>query len=284
MNAVSLGATLREASSLFREKGFEDPAKEAEDLLAQFLGCSRGDLYLKRDETFELHQRAEFFSWVKRRLLGEPLAYISGQVEFYGCQILVTSAVLIPRPETELLVEKIVGRLKGKELNNKVLLDLCSGSGCIGIALKKRFPDLFVCLSDISEEAMALAQRSALANLTHVETMIGDLLKALPRRRVDILVCNPPYISAADYAQLDIQVKDFEPSLALCAGASGLEFYEKIAQGLDDLLNPQGMACFEIGYDQGKTVPALFTHPGWRKKSTEKDWAGHDRFFFLEKE
>ena len=203
-----------------------------------------------------------------------PEAYRIGNVPFGDLEIDVNSSVLIPRPETEILFEEAVKKIskKGKAL------DLCCGSGAIGLALKKRIPELDVTLADLSEDALDVAKKNAEKYDLDVRFCQGDFLEAVAGEKFDYIFCNPPYISADVYETLDSSVKDHEPKMALVGGKSGLEFYERLATQIDEILLPGGKLFLEIGYDQGDAVKSLFA--GSR---VEKDWSGHDRFVFYEK-
>lgn len=156
--------TLYEIAKVFEIGGISHPKRQAEELLCDALNCSRVQLYSDQKYCLTELERERTQLWVQRRLKGEPLAYLSGKVSFYNCVIEVNSSVLIPRPETEILVDKIVSDLKKKDLTGKVLWDLCCGSGCIGIALKKALPELSVYLSDYSEKAIDQAMHNARVN------------------------------------------------------------------------------------------------------------------------
>jgi release factor glutamine methyltransferase len=275
---------LADITQTFKLHGIPDAKRQAEELLCDLLKCSHSDLYqsqngLLSDQQWSIAQR-----WMQRRLQGEPLAYLSGKVQFYGCSLEVNSAVLIPRPETEILVDKVVTSLKRQEVQGKILWDICCGSGCIGIALKKVFPTLSVYLSDASEDAIALAARNAVANGVEVVCLKGDLLAPFQGSKAHYVVCNPPYISEEEYAILSKEVRDYEPRLALVGGEKGWEFYERLAQDLPAYLYPHAQVWLEIGYQQGEIVKRLFQGPSWKKQHLENDWAGHHRFFFLENE
>ncbi len=328
---------IKSIASTFQQIGIEHPKRQAEELLCQFFQCKRGDLYVSTLSLTEM-QLSLIQSWVQQRCIGVPLAYISGYTEFYGCHLSITPDVLIPRQETEILVDTIVSHLKSEDYKGKELWDLCCGSGCIGIAIKRALPDLKVVLSDISPEAIDIAEKNARNNQVVVECLRGDLflpfnletavqdakamqdfdpqsllmgaehsqkVKAAPiksdcgskdcvdlapstavsrliGRKADYIISNPPYISKADYLSLDREVRDFEPSLALIGGATGLEFYERFAQDLPFYLKKGGKCWFETGYDQGNAIKNLFKKPFYKQIKCEKDWAGHDRFFFLE--
>ncbi|MBA3816979.1 MAG: peptide chain release factor N(5)-glutamine methyltransferase [Parachlamydiaceae bacterium] len=263
-------------------KGILQPRLQAEELVSQSLGLKRMDLYIQFDRPLVDEELSKCRDWLQRRGQGEPLQYIHGQVDFFDCMIKVTSAVLIPRQETEILVDKISKVLAHETLANKVLWDICCGSGCIGIALKKRFPDLTVCLSDISAEALTVAAENAKSNFVEVELLEGDLLLPFKEKFSDFVVCNPPYISEKEFSALDIEVRAHEPRRALISGESGLEFYKRLANDLPSHLNSGSKVWFEIGANQGQAVQSLFQGAFWKKCCVENDWSGHERFFSLE--
>lgn len=274
---------MKTVSELLKECSFLK-RRDAEDLVADFFGWSRLELYLHFDQPITQNERQECLERARRFEQGEPLAYLSGRVEFYGCRIRTTPAALIPRPETEILVDKIAGYLKGRELAGQVLWDLCCGTGCIGIALKKRFPLLKVVLADISESALELARENCRMNQVEVVSVQGNLLQPLEGQQADYCVCNPPYLSEQEYRVLGKEVKGYEPELALLGGEQGTEFYAVLAGQLPAHLCSGGALWLELGYTQGDAVAALFSRPPWKNQRLEKDWAGHHRFFFVEKE
>jgi release factor glutamine methyltransferase len=183
---------------------------------------------------------------------------------------------LIPRQETEILVDKIAAQAKAG-----VLWDLCTGSGAIGIALKKRNPELKVVLSDLSPAALAVAKLNADKNGVEVEIREGDLFNPFKAEQADWIVSNPPYIAEGEWDSLDSEVRGFEPRMALISGRTGLEFYERFSHELPRFLKPGGSAFFEIGKGQGKAVKELFDKAPFENVLVEPDWAGHDRFFSL---
>ena len=284
---ISLSALLQKTAEVFHRKGIKNSKRQAEELFCDVFLCSPSELYFFYDKILKTEEIELIEEWTKGRLEGVPLAYLSGKVQFYGCSIEVNHSVLIPRPETEILVDRVASYLKNEELkenslNRKVLLDLCSGSGCIGSALKTKLPALTVYLSDCSQEAVNLSLRNSKNNGVEVTCLKGDFLTPLKGKKIDYLVCNPPYISEEEYLFLDREVKEYEPSLALIGGVTGLEFYERLAQELPSYFNPGGIAWLEIGYQQGLSVQSLFQNPPWKQSKVENDWAGHNRFFFLE--
>lgn len=258
------------SESFLKERGIDRPRREAEEVIANTLGMHRIDLYLQFDRPLTEEELCRLRIVIKKRAEGIPAAYISGTVQFADLTLRITPDVLIPRPETEILVEKISDVLKTQDLHGKVLWDVCCGSGCIGHALKKRFPSLRVILSDLSEKALAVARE----NGNDVEFKLGDLLTPFKNEKCDFFVCNPPYVTEEEYAHLSVEVKA-EPK---CALVGGLVFYERLAARLPFHMNQGGLAWMEIGTGQGEAVKKIFDGKG----SVEKDWAGHDRFFFLE--
>ena len=211
----------------------------------------------------------------------KPEAYISGFVEFYNLDIEVNPSVLIPRLESELLVEHALKRIpKG----GKSVLDLCCGSGALGLALKKERPDLRVVLSDISEEALEVAQKNGKRNGLCVEFLLSDLVSAMDKtEKFDFVICNPPYISNSEYQDLEPSVRLFEPKLALVGGEDGLLFYRRIQEELPPFIQQKGKIFFEIGKDLGKSVREIFTTPQWGRCELLQDYASLDRFFIVER-
>jgi release factor glutamine methyltransferase len=278
----TLGEILHLTVQYFKEKNIDRSRRTAEELLSHILQLPRMDLYLQFDKPLLQQEVDSFRELVKRKLKGEPLEYLLEKINFYGCTISVTKDVLIPRPETEILLDKACSLLKNLPLEKKVAWDICTGSGCLGIALKKTFPQLNVALSDLSEKALNLARINAKNNEIEIECLQGDLLRAFGQRKADIILCNPPYVSNKEYCELDMSVRDYEPKEALVGGDDGLLFYKRLSEELPNFLNSGAKVFFEIGTGQGKAVQNLFSASCWCKISLEKDWAGHDRFFFLE--
>ncbi len=206
----------------------------------------------------------------------EPLEYKLGSIDFYGCKLKIDPRVLIPRQETEILVDHITKKLRGNSL-----WDVCTGSGCIGIALKNKFPHLQVSLSDLSWDALDLAKENAQG--LDIEILHGDLLAPFQGRKTDHIVVNPPYISEKEYFTIDPSVRDFEPKMALVGGEKGVEFYERLAADLPPFLNPKAQVFLEIGYNQEEPLNQIFSSQIWKKECL-KDWSGKSRFFFLEKQ
>lgn len=260
---ITLLHIIERAANFLEKCKIQRPRRSAEEVIADALGKKRLDLYLEFDRPLETSELDLCRVAIQRRGKGEPAAYIAGKVAFAGVTLEVNSAVLIPRPETEILVETM-HNLKG------VLWDVCTGSGAIAIALKKRFPDLRVIASDISEKALQVAQRNAKRNKVDIEFLLGDLLEPF-EGECDYLVCNPPYVLPEEYGALSWEVRGFEPKEALLGGYA---FYERLAKGRSSV---KKKIWLEIGSGQGSKVKEIF-----QGGLVEKDWAGHERFFSLE--
>ncbi len=275
----TVGEILTMSAQFLKEKQCPRYRRDAEDLIAHVLRLKRMDLYMQFDRPVQEVELELLRSLLKRAGKGEPIEYMIGEVSFYHCNIAVGPGVLIPRPETELLVAQIAKLLQGSET---AVWDLCTGSGCIGIALKKACPALQVSISDISEKALEFAGSNAKTNGVEVEILKGDLLAPFAGRKAHAIICNPPYVSSKEFLTLDPSVKDFEPKEALVGGEDGLFFYQCLAADLPKYLHPNAKVFFEIGENLGESVLKLFAAPVWKSARVEKDWAGKDRFFFLE--
>lgn len=254
----------------------------AEELLRHLLKLERVQLYMQFDRPLEEKELLIYRDWLKRKGKGEPLEYLIQEISFFDCIIGVNPDVLIPRQETEILLSKACQIIKAQDYKGKIAWDLCCGSGCLGIGLKKALPDVHVCLSDLSEAALGVAKKNIEKNKLDIQVLQGNLLEPFRGQKADFILCNPPYVAEEEYPSLDREVRDFEPKLALVAKREGLEFYEALAEQLPAHLNPRARVFFEIGEAQGPGVLALFGASCWKTKYIEKDWAGHDRFFFLE--
>ncbi len=272
------------AVDFLASKGIMNPRRDALDLFSHILEVKPLDLYVQFDRPLQETELSAFRTNLLRRSKGEPYQYISGVVNFFDCKFLVTKDVLIPRQETEILVDKIAKRLKGESLEGRVLWDICCGSGCIGISLKKCFPELTVVLSDLSSEALTIATRNAVENEVDVSIRHGDLLQPFAGEKAHYVVCNPPYVSEDEYPALDVEVRNFEPKLALVAEDCGLSFYKRLAMELNTYLHPKGKVWLEIGSLQGQAVKDIFKGADYPQSQLLQDWSGHDRFFLLENE
>lgn len=270
---------LQLSCAYLEEKGIEGARRQAEELLAHILKLKRIDLYMQFDRPVEEEDLALLREFIKRKGKGEPLEYITSEVEFYQVKLRLTPAVLIPRQETEILASKIVECLPDTSL---VVWDVCAGSGCLGISLKNARPAWSLTLSDISPEALVIAKKNAEMNGIEVSLLQGDLLAPFAGKKADVIICNPPYVTEEEFVSLDPSVREFEPKGALVGGPTGLEFYERLARDLPQFLVPGGKVFFEMGTGMGAKIAALFPEAVWVKKEVTQDWSGQDRFFFAE--
>lgn len=267
-------------SDYLKQKNVPSFKREAEALIASALGLKRMDIYLHFDRKLTESDLKICHDFLKRRAAREPLEYITESTTFMNLELKVNQRVLIPRSETEILVEMVIKTLRTKDLKNKVLWDVCTGSGCIALALKYAFPDLKVVASDLCAQALEIADYNAQKHGLDVEFVQGDFLNPF-KGKCDFLVCNPPYISEEEYLTLDPEVTQFEPKKACIGQDNGLEFYKKMAEEWEGKTHPQALGWMEIGYNQKKAVLGLFQKKEFNC-SVLPDWSGKDRFFLLE--
>lgn len=272
--------TAREAyrylKASFAPLGEREAEAEAREVLFSVCGLSASELLLFPEKPILAAQEQTLKALCVRRTCGEPLAYLLGEREFYGLRFSVSEDVLIPRQETELLVERCTEIIQKENL--KTALDLCTGSGCIAVCLS-RHTSAAISASDISPEALSVARKNAETLGASVRFFESDLLKNV-EGSYDLIVSNPPYISKEEYACIEPAVREKEPALALLGGADGLLFYRRIAEDAPSHLNPGGHLALEIGYEQAKAVCALLRAQGFDKIEVLKDYAGLERMVF----
>lgn len=249
-------------SKRFTEAGIGGARLEAQLLLAQVLQCTRIQLYTAFDKPLGEEELAAYRALIKRRLAGEPVAYLLGDHEFWGLPLYVDASVLIPRPDTETVIEVAKALLPEPERPRRVL-DLCTGSGAIALALAKELPGATVIATDVSPAAVVIARRNAERNglAERVEVREGDLFAPVAGELFDLIASNPPYIESAVIPTLSAEVRR-EPMLALDGGADGLVFYDRITAAALAHLVPGGVLLVEHGYDQAETVAARFRAAG----------------------
>jgi release factor glutamine methyltransferase len=264
-------------------KGVDSPRLSAELLLSHISGLKRIELYTQFDKPVAQQQLDLLHDLVKRAGLHEPVAYLTGKTEFYSLELNITRDCLIPRPETELLVQRAVEFLRTRS-GVQYICDLCTGSGCIAVAIAKNFPEARVTATDISAAALAVAARNVEKHRLneHVRLLCGDLfepvIKQLDVNQFDLIVCNPPYVSTAEYEKLDKNVKDYEPESALLAGTDGMDVYRRIIKEVDKFLKSGAALMLEIGYAQGPAVKELLEQTGaFIEIKIEKDCHDNDR-------
>ena len=272
----SIRNLIKKSTDFLTRKGVKSPRRVAEELLAFILNKKRIDLYFCYDAPIEPEEKKAFREVIIRKGAKEPLAYIIGSVEFLGLDIKTTPAVLIPRNETEILADLIVKNISSQSL---CVWDVCTGTGCLGLAVKKHCPSCKVSLSDISAAALSVAKRNADANQLDVEFLNGDLLHPFKGRKADIIISNPPYIKEEKYEYLEDEVRLYEPKIAL---VGGLSFYHRLENDLAAFLNKSAQVFMEIGYNNGPEIQEIFSSNTWKNQTLLQDWSGKDRFFMVE--
>lgn len=274
----SVRRVLAWAADDLKRRGNEAGRLEAELLLGRVLGLDRIGLILQSERPLAPLELGSFRELFKRRRSGEPVAYLLGEREFYGIMLRVDARVLVPRPDTECLVDVALERTRARSMLGSAL-DLCTGSGCVAIAFARNRPTWSVVASDISADALAVAtdnahRSGAIRNLRLVQ---GSLFEPVPGARFDLISGNPPYIPADDIAGLPLDVRDFEPRLALDGGQDGLDLVRAIARQATEHLTPGGLLALEVGADQGAATRAAFEAAGLRDVQVARDLGGRDR-------
>ena len=266
--------------SILRQCGIENYSLEAKLIVSKAAGKTVAELMrdLRLYTSHEIESRIE--DYTARRLRGEPIAYIAGAWEFYGLPMLVTPDVLIPRMDTEVLVDTAKDLLTGHKMDARIL-DLCTGSGCITCAIAHEMPATRFVSIDISDAALAVCRKNVALNRlnTRVICMQADASIAPPLGlgEFDMIVSNPPYIASAEIPELDSSVKAYEPLTALDGGEDGLDFYRSILKYWKILLKPDGVILFEVGEEQAEDVKELLLTAGFSSVDTRKDTLGVDR-------
>jgi len=260
----------------FTEAGIAGARLEAQLLLAHVLQCTRTQLYMAFDKPLAEPELAGYRALIKRRLGGEPVAYLLGEQEFWSLPFFVDASVLVPRPDTETVIEVVRG-LRDRAAAARIL-DLCTGSGAIAISLAKEYAAAQVIATELSREAAAIAVRNAERNgmADRVEVRVGDLFAPVAGERFDVITANPPYIATAVLATLSPEVRR-EPRLALDGGADGLAFYDRIAAVAADHLAPGGALVLEHGFDQADAVRARLAAAGFDRITLVHDLGKNPR-------
>jgi release factor glutamine methyltransferase len=273
----SIGRVLRWAQDDLRARGSDSPRLDAELLLCHVLGCDRIRLLTDPERPLGPAELAAYRALHSRRRKGEPVAYLRGEREFYGRPFFVDARVLVPRPETEHLVEVALARTRALSLSARVL-DVCTGSGCVAITLKKERPTIQVVASDASEDALAVARSNAARLGALVTWQRSDLFAALGAwaGKLDLISANPPYIPDARWDELPADVR-FEPRAALTSGPDGLDVTRQLVAGAPAMLAAGGILAVEIDAPAGAAVRALFEAAGFAEIEITRDYAGRDR-------
>lgn len=260
-----------------RRAGVEEAQLEARELVCYATGKSREEFFRSMQLYASSEVEAAIEALLQRRLSGEPLAYILGHWDFYGMDLLVNPAVLIPRPDTEIIAERAIAIAKGSGEHARVL-DLCCGSGCIGLAVARHAPNCRVVLADASEDALRVARQNVHRTGFggQITSFCADALADPPQMIWDfnLIVCNPPYIPTGELAGLDTSVRSYEPRMALDGGEDGLKFYRSVAARWRKAMRSTCILLFEVGYDQADAVEAILAENGYRNIRRHKDAFG----------
>lgn len=262
---------LETGRDLLKQKGITDAEIDAWYLLEYVFGIKRSEYYLNRYEKALDNESLYYMGLVQKRALHIPLQHITGKQEFMGLEFEVNEDVLIPRQDTELLVEEVLKVCTGRDV-----LDMCCGSGCIIVSLAKLGKPRKATGVDISDKALAIAKKNAVKHEVNIEFIKSDLFKDI-NESYNIIVSNPPYIPTDEIEGLMTEVKDHEPRIALDGMKDGLEFYRKIAEASVKHLTKPGQIYLEIGYDQAEAVRQILTDAGFCDVIIKKDLSGHNR-------
>lgn len=280
--ALTIAEALREASAALSAAGVAEPRREARTLMAYALARDEAFLFTHADEPLTAAQASGFRASVARRAAGEPFQYIAGRQEFYGLEFEVTPDVLIPRPETELLVEKALELLKGADA--PLLCDVGTGSGCIAVTLLHERRDARGLALDVSAAALAVAARNAARHRIdeRLQFLVSDCFDALRdgvhgELRFDLVASNPPYIAESDIEGLQREVREHEPRGALTPGGDGLAVIRRLVAEAPELLKPGGHLVMEIGFEQHEQVAALIDPRVWTLLDIHRDLQGIPR-------
>lgn len=276
---------IRLTTEFFEKKGIESPRPNAEILLAHILKCKRLDLYLAFDKPLQEEEVLKYREYLKRRSQNEPLQYILGEVEFYGMPFKVNPSVLIPRQETEILIEVMINALdKNKPMS---FLDIGTGTGNIPITLAPHFPASSFISIDVSESALKLAKENAELNRLEgkIEFVKGDILDKTfsPGKIFEVIVSNPPYVSLEEYKTLQPEITKYEPMEAVTDNSDGYTFYKTISSRAMEMLSTGGKLFFEVGQGQSDAVAMHMKNCGFTSITVKKDYLNIERVVYGEK-
>ena len=274
---------LREGKKVLEKNNIEEASIISRSLLQYVLKIDRNKLVINKDEEVENNKENEYIGYIKEVAAGKPVQYITNKQEFMGLSFFVDENVLIPQPDTEILVEEAI-KYANQIKENVEILDMCTGSGCIGVALAKHVKNAEVTLVDISTKALEVAKKNAKENEVKekVNFIQSDMFENI-KSKFDVIVSNPPYIKTKVINELDLQVQN-EPHLALDGGENGLKFYEILINEAPKYLKENGKIFLEIGYDQKKEVEELARNSKLYKEiETVKDLSNNDRVIVLKR-
>ena len=265
------------AEKHFLSKGLENGRNIGEILLQHLLDCKRVELYFGSEKQLTQDTIKTYHSWIQRLIKNEPLQYITGTIEFYGLELMITPAVFIPRPETERVVDIALQILK--TVISPKILDVGTGSGCIAIALANELPEASVTGIDIDPNMLKVAQKNAdLHKINNIIFKQMDIQKEIPKESYNLIVSNPPYIPLNEISDLEKNIKDFEPRIALTDGADGLTFYHRLASVASKILHSNGYLIMEVGQgNHPQKALKLFKNNAFVSNKLIQDYNGDDR-------
>ncbi len=270
------------AEKHFLSKGLENGRNTVEILLQHLLNYKRVELYFGSEKQLTQDTIKTFHSWIQRLIKNEPLQYITGTIEFYGLELMITPTVFIPRPETERVVEIALQILK--TVISPKILDVGTGSGCIAIALANELPEASVTGIDIDPNMLKIAQKNAdLHKINNIIFKQMDIQKEIPKESYNLIVSNPPYIPLNEMSDLEKKIKDFEPHIALTDGADGLTFYHRLASVASKILHSNGYLIMEVGQgEHPQKALKLFKNNAFASNKLIQDYNGDDRVLWVQ--
>jgi release factor glutamine methyltransferase len=288
---TTIKQALDEGSRKLRESDHQNDRRAARLLLCHVLGARQEFILARCDDEITSVQRDHYLELISRHAHGEPLQHITGHQEFYGLDLLVTPDVLIPRPETEFLVEQILKLAAPGDtaFANQVITDIGTGSGCIAIALAIHLPGSRIIATDVSRRALDVARQNAQTHgvENRIEFLMGDLFRPIENhgleQRIDFIACNPPYVPASQPELLQRDVREFEPAVALYGGLDGLSFYRRLLVDALRYLEPGGYMVFELGFSQVDSVRSMVDPARWEILELVYDLQGIPRTLTLKK-
>lgn len=278
----TLGTLLRNAVDTLGQAGYVHAQREAEIILGHFSGMDTARLFTRGDDEAPASLISQVNRAVDERIQGRPLAYIVGTQSFLGWQLRIDERALIPRPETEQLVEFLVKKIRQNQLEHGRLLEVGTGSGAISIALKKYFPELKITATDISADALELAQDNAQTLSVDIDFIESDLLKNMPKKKYDIVVANLPYVPSERLAFVSEEILDWEPMIAIEAGEDGFRYIRALLESIKPFLATPALIALEMWHTHGSFVQKSVEQnlPNF-EVTIEQDLGGYDRFAFI---
>ena len=282
---MNIREAIKTGMNMIKEKNIEDATLKSKMIMENVLGQNRQYIIANDLNQLDYEQEKEYFFEIEKLLENNPIEYITNKKEFMNLELYVNQNVLIPRQDTEILVEEVINILQNIKAENIQILDMCTGSGAIAIALAKNVEKCIVDAVDISSGALEVVRKNVVKNQVEdkINIINSDLFSKVPNKKYNLIVSNPPYIERNVIENLDKQVQK-EPIIALDGGEDGLDFYKKIINEASSYLESNGYLCFEIGYNQKSAVQNLLSNSGkYQDIYCKKDLCGNDRVIIAKK-